>query len=184
MDGEYTTPETGYTAEGAHYNQLRERVRAHRIANGLPMDTFDEDFEDGLCTQLGIECSHCGQPEPISKKRMANANDVLRFLDVVKSAWTNKEFELVDQGEADRRAAICAGCEHNAQVVCPGCKNFVRWVFGDEMKGKGTPHDGKLKSCMVCGCQNAVKVWIPPEYGSGIPTDIPYPEHCWVANGT
>ncbi|MDP2660978.1 MAG: hypothetical protein Q8R28_09645, partial [Dehalococcoidia bacterium] len=72
----YTTPETGYTATGAHYWQLEGLVRGHRMANGLSMEGWKEVFEDGLCRQLGIEHSHCGQARPISTNRRVHVDDV------------------------------------------------------------------------------------------------------------
>lgn len=159
---------------GFSYGLMRELVIKHRKAMGFPFD--DADFQDELCRQnTAIDCS--GRVIPPGERHMTIA-DVRRFMSSL-SSWDGS---FVDQEEAERRATICAGCPMNVVVHgCKGCGGILKWV-NEKLGGNATSKDRALESCAVCGCYNAVSVWIPLEAQN---TDgLTFAEGCWkVAAG-
>jgi len=170
----YAQPETGAVFTGFSYGLMRELVIKHRKAMGFPFD--DADFQDELCRQnTAIDCS--GRVIPPGERHMTIA-DVRRFMSSL-SSWDGS---FVDQEEAERRATICAGCPMNVVVHgCKGCGGILKWV-NEKLGGNATSKDRALESCAVCGCYNAVSVWIPLEAQN---TDgLTFAEGCWkVAAG-
>lgn len=72
--------------------------------------------------------------------------------------------QTVSQELANERAVICANCPENVLYAkncstCTHVEDTVRTVIGD----KGTPLDGRLHACFICGCSNRAQVWIRPE---------------------
>lgn len=62
---------------------------------------------------------------------------------------------FVDQGEAEHRAAICAGCPKNVTVEgCGSCSamTVAKAMIGKLKGGRSTTRDGELLSCCVCLC--------------------------------
>ncbi len=119
-------------------------------------------------------------PEVLRQKRLIGFRDIKAFFAKVASWW--EAGECVSQDEADRRAAICAGCELNQSAFlpgCPGCTNMAAEVF-KFIGGKKTASDAALKSCGHCGCQNSVIVWAPLDVLVKNETELPEPpSHCW-----
>lgn len=86
------------------------------------------------------------------------------------------------QEEAERRAAICAGCPLNkAETWCAGC--FMKALMGrvaSMLGGWATSSDAKLKSCGVCGCKLSLKVWVPKGVMKYPDLKDRWPEWCWA----
>jgi hypothetical protein len=152
--------------------------------------TFDNEWATyGNCCCLALPTSlrdeACAKmsdaaPEVLRQKRLIGWRDIKAFFAKVASWW--KAGECVSQDEADRRAAICAGCELNQSAFlpgCPGCTNMAAEVF-KFIGGKKTASDAALKSCGHCGCQNSVIVWAPLDVLVSNETELPpVPAWCW-----
>jgi len=165
----YAQPETGAVFTGFSYGLMRDQVVSHRRAMGIPFN--DADFQDELCLQnTAIDCD--GRPIRPEDRHLTIA-DVRRFLSSL-SSWDGR---FVDQEEAERRATICAGCPMNVVVHgCKGCGGILKWVK-EKLGGLTTSKDRALESCAVCGCFNAVSVWIPLEAQNV--EGLTFPAHCW-----
>ncbi len=165
----YAQPETGAVFTGFAYSLMRDKVIQHRRAMDIPFD--EVAFMDELCRQnTAIPCS--GRVIPPGERHMTIA-DVRRFLSSL-SSWDGS---FVDQEEAERRATICAGCPMNVVVHgCKGCGGILKWV-NEKLGGNVTSKDRALESCAVCGCFNAVSVWLPLEAQNV--EGLEFPDHCW-----
>ena len=134
-----------------------------------------ESLRDEACAKMSDAA-----PEVLRQKRLIGWRDIKAFLLKVASWWNAGE--CVSQDEADRRAAICAGCELNQTAFlpgCPGCTNMAAEVF-KFIGGKKTASDVALKSCGHCGCQNSVIVWAPLDALVKNETELPpVPARCW-----
>ena len=136
---------------------------------------LSESLRDEACAKMSDAA-----PEVLRQKRLIAWRDIKSFFLKVASWW--KAGECVSQDEADRRAAICAGCELNQTAFlpgCPGCTNMAAEVF-KFIGGKKTASDAALKSCGHCGCQNSIIVWAPLDALVKNETELPEPpSHCW-----
>jgi len=167
--------------------QCYEAWSARCAQLGLTFDNELAVFGDCCCKALpeSLRDEACAKmsdaaPEVLRQKRLIGWRDIKAFFAAVASWW--KAGECVSQDEADRRAAICAGCELNQSVFlpgCPGCTNIAAEVF-KFIGGKKTASDAALKSCGHCGCQNSVIVWAPLDVLVKNETELPEPpSHCW-----
>ena len=136
---------------------------------------LSESLRDEACAKMSDAA-----PEVLRQKRLIAWRDIKSFFLKVASWW--KAGECVSQDEADRRAAICAGCELNQTAFlpgCPGCTNMAAEVF-KFIGGKKTASDAALKSCGHCGCQNSIIVWAPLDALVKNETELPpVPAWCW-----
>jgi hypothetical protein len=106
---------------------------------------------------------------------------------MTKFAEGGRRIESKD--EADRRAAICQACHNNKGTSerpggCGGCwkaaNPVIDFIRARIVRGQHTPYDGKLKSCLICGCDLKLQVWIPREFlGVDEKTQNAYPTFCW-----
>jgi hypothetical protein len=165
----YRQPET--KKEFVHYsrNAFFAEIQSHRLANHLEITpTWQEEIEDALCRahpEWGQ--SVCCRIEKVGARKAVSFAAMQSFLSVV-IAWmrgvAKGEEPFVDQNEADRRAAICAGCENNMQLgfSCGACADMLfrmlSQVFHTPHK---TPYDGHLGACGICSCALQVAVWVP-----------------------
>jgi len=108
-----------------------------------------------------VECMDVDPARP--KKRRLGLDDVLRGARVLLEFKLGGS-QLVDQAEAERRAAICAACHMNSgwQRPCSVCQelgDLVRSITG----GRSTSKDDRLFSCHVCACALKAAVHLPLE---------------------
>lgn len=152
----------GFVGEGTTFSMLMDRIRAYRHANGLPNGLgLEDEVECEICKRYPQECHETDVRVPYS--RAMSWQEVVqgtRMMVKFKSAGT----PLVPRQEAERRAQICSNCPLNFQVnfPCPGricgeLQHVVQSIIGNE----GTPYDGRLKSCGICGCYLTASIWIP-----------------------
>lgn len=172
--------ETGVMLNAGTVGRLKMLVRNHLEANSIPLPPyFDEWVEDTACRNLPNPAKWCEtrKPTPELKRPRWGVAQVLRFLKTVIEWGVKKGFSFVPQEEAERRAAICAGCPLNMSVQgCMGCSGVMRLVRS--IRGsRSTSQDAQLNVCDACGCELKVKVLLPLEVIDN--TGVVYPPHCW-----
>lgn len=88
--------------------------------------------------------------------------DIFRGMEVLARIAASPD-PLVEQAEAERRAALCSGCFANAHV--PGCAPCMKIpdMVASIAGAKTTKSDYLLQSCLVCKCRNSAAVWIKEE---------------------
>lgn len=94
--------------------------------------------------------------------------------------------QLVDQEEANRRAAICATCPKNTDKLVEFCVSCsTRSLVGhinQFLTSRHTPSDHLLKTCQICQCLLPMKIWVKkedmddPELRERWPTN----HQCWM----
>lgn len=162
----YRIPETGKTIGGcASLTQLLGRVREHYRAAGYaePKD-LEAKIEAYICNTVEGYCSdEFGRtPLTISEQMSHSFHAVLQGTATLVS-WVAGGSERVSQEQAELRAKVCVGCEHNLPPVgCTGCnigalQNLVNKIVG----GRKTSVDEQLKACNVCSCGLRAKVHLP-----------------------
>ena len=178
----YTQKESGKTLYAPTFHTLCEVVKAHRAANGYPIDIdYQTEIETQLCLELGGEgCKEIGLEV---KPRQLGFADVMRFTKTLGESIL-KGNPRVDSEEANRRALICTQCSANVRAHgCSGCNSkrvasLITTLTGTDK----TEHDEKLESCAYCGCLNKAQVWFPLEIlQNHIKESInkALPENCW-----
>ena len=180
-------PGTDEVIKTSSAEQTYELWTARCAELGLEFPNILASFGDCSCKALpeSLRDEACAKmsdaaPEVLRQKRLIGWRDIKAFFLKVASWW--KAGECVSQDEADRRAAICAGCELNQTAFlpgCPGCTNMAAEVF-KFIGGKKTASDAALKSCGHCGCQNSIIVWAPLDALVKNETELPpVPARCW-----
>lgn len=166
----YETPPDKYRAtfpDGTvivqnHREDWYSKIKAHFVMNGYPLpDDWKEQFEHQLCQLLppGFCKWETGEDaRPLLEARLT-MGDLFRGMEVLLRIAASPD-PLVDQKEADRRAAICGGCFANLHI--PGCAPCMKIpdMVASIAGARTTKYDYLLKSCGVCHCQNSAAVWI------------------------
>lgn len=185
----FVHPETGYESIAIDIHTWMDSIRAHRDANNLPPITVEQAMEQ-LCQTLPP--SWCSHPAPVQAAHR-HVSTRLRWRDIVEGTkaylgFIASGFETVSQDEANRRAAICAGCF--LQVVpqgCGACVKIGRLITGN-VASKTTIHDRLLanKACAVCLCGTKSIVHFPMpllEKADTPEKQSAYPTFCWRKQG-
>lgn len=163
----FTVEQTGVTLKSASAATLQRATLNHFRANDIPLPqgSFKEWFEDAMCRQQGYGDPFCGDA-PKKLPKQASSVTWRQLESFTKTMWglVAGGLKLVDQAEADRRAAICAACPLNQEfgVGCQGCKTFLRRA-AEALGSRVTGSDADLKDCLACGCVLKLKVWIPQD---------------------
>ena len=184
---QYLVPYTGHTITGTSFNQLMMNIRKHLNANDLDHITIEEgiveDYNAQIFSKVNPGCCYDTAIVPLNERRLSWM-DVVRFTKtMVKNIAGGSQ--RVTQEEADRRAAICAGCPLNqATNNCKSCSNsgLAAATIGLLVGDKQTSSHEHLYSCLHCGCFIKAMVWFPKEDLQHTPPDgfekTP-PQNCW-----
>lgn len=173
----YVEPETGMKIAHNHWRSFLEKAFKHREANGLYTGGGWQDIVWDLLCRQNPQVPSIDTEKP--ERRMDFA-DVRRFA-ITLSNWLGAEEKWVAQEEAERRAAICAGCPYNVVVSgCWGCKGPLNWIV-EMMGNRQTSRDADLQQCSKCFCTLRAKVHIPLDVmleGQEPLEDLP--DFCWL----
>jgi len=157
-------PDLGFVGQGYLFEVIANRCRDWRRANGVPIGLgFEDELEQALCRQHPSACETDDPREPIQPRRL-NYRDVLVGTQVMAS-FIAKGMPVVDQAEAERRAAICANCIANQDFgrPCSGICGKLEEIVTKIVGGKHTSKDDSLNSCVICGCYLKAAVWMDRE---------------------
>lgn len=179
-DYSYTVPQTGITLYSNTMFKLADMVRTHLDANG---------FYTSIISQAEIENEWCKTHDGACMEDSITSRPMIlqQVITFTRTMLLNlaQGGKRVDQAEADRRAAICSGCEFNmAPSGCAPCLNSgaaaatVGVLIGD----RKTSSDSTLQSCHICGCMNKAQVWFPlADLQGGMSQTLKdtLPSNCW-----
>lgn len=180
---------TGIPVEGTNFNMVVNRIRDARKANGIPEGIgFEDEVEKWLCEDHPTECELYDPNAP--RQRSLTITDVIHGTKVLL-AFKMAGSPLVSAEEANRRAAICNGCQFNIQFpkpcsgICPDLKRVVEGIIGNQRTSLAQDN----RSCSICGCFTESQVWLPLDILDRGLTDemrnqfnsIP---HCWKKTQT
>lgn len=161
----YTQLETSYELKSPSLTALLKQIRAHRVANNIPIGVaINQEIENACCKELLARypnyngCVDSNDQTPFRGKM--NISHVFDFLKTA-AVWLAKGAKFVDQAEANRRAEICLGCPKNSDIgncIPCGAGSLLKSI-----KGGSTLLDDKLHVCGACGCYLPAKIWFPKE---------------------
>lgn len=177
----YTQPETGVVIKDIHWNGFLKRIRAHRLANDLPLQAgWVDELQDTLCRENpDLPCQEVGYVE-----RRYTQDDVQRFVSTMLEL--NASNELVSEEEQRRRIDICAICPKN--ISMGGCK-FCVWLAqkttqllaGRKIHRVSETHK---RACGACGCDITSKTAVPMAVlkvvDEKLGTTPDYDSRCWM----
>jgi hypothetical protein len=178
----YQQPETGFKIQTRSWSQMLQQVHSHRVGNlGCDIqEGWQARLEHDYCLQNSLDgtqwCSDEKYYAP-DESRPLHWFDIQRFL-FSMIQWVAGGRKLVEQDEAERRAAICATCPKNVDlhVACPSCVKLDALIA--ETKGdRATSLDASLRNCEVCRCHNSTAVFFPLESMSN--KGLTFPDFCW-----
>lgn len=179
----YQQPETGFKIHTRSWSQMLRQVRSHRLGNeGTDLsEGWEARMEHDYCEQNnlgGTQWCEDGKYYAPDKNRPLHWSDIQRFL-FSMIQWIAGGRKLVEQDEAERRAAICVECKDynvDLHVSCPSCVKLDA-LIAEVKGGRSTSLDDKLKNCSVCRCHNQTSVWMPNESIST--KGLEFPPWCW-----
>lgn len=177
----YTQPETGVSFKDIHWGGFIKRIRAHRLANDLPLQGgWVEELQDTLCRDNpDLPCAEVGHIA-----RYYTQDDVQRFVSTMLELNASKT--VVDEEEQRRRIDICATCPKNINMG--GCK-FCVWIAqkttellaGRKLYRVSETHK---RACGACGCDITAKTAVPlavlKVVDEKLGTAPDYAEGCWM----
>lgn len=168
------------------WESLVKSVRAHLKGNGLPIPAdLNLEMMARYCELTGAP--ECAEHDPNATERQTFMQDSQRFLRAMQDAVING---LVDQAEAERRAAICSACPQNKEQQfqwCMGCAAQTAATKLAKMTlGVHTSHDAKLHHCRICHCDLKLKPWVrreamdEPQFRTKWENEV---VKCWMIGG-
>lgn len=182
-------PHCGFWLKHYEWRAFEAQVRQHNASNGHE----EWDYETAACEQLPPgSCLYADgrQPEPFENEMSIDAIGHAGHALIHLTLGYLFGSPLVDQAEAERRAAICARCPMNVSIrLCLTCrgmegiKELVHRVVGSNT----TSSDADLQGCRICSCQTRTIVWIKPDILAKGFTETQRartPSHCWKLNMT
>lgn len=152
----------GHVTEATDRATWYEKIRKHETDNGRELDAdWKEHAQDQLCRILPP--GWCRYEDGAVQRSYVNVrlsrDDWFRGMKVLTDIVTTDE-PLVDQAEAERRAAICSSCPANVPIegcsACVGMLNVIAQVRG----AVTTEAEPLLKACSICHCSNKAQVWV------------------------
>lgn len=157
-------PLTKYPLEGTTFGMLYDRAVSYRRSNSIPIGLdYEDEIECKVCERYPDECE-------ISKRGLGIPLVAPGLYDVVRGSMVMinhkaHESQLVDQAEAERRAAICSKCPFKAQMTlpCARCLSALENVVLAITGAHHTQYDERLAACGVCKCYISASVWLPLE---------------------
>ena len=177
-------PHCGFWMKHYSWHAFDEMVRKHNAANGHE----PWDHESAACEQLPPgSCVYADGSHPAPFDTEMNVEALAASAHALAALTAEYLFgnPLVDQAEAERRAAICARCNYNQEVrACLNCngltniKNLIHKAVGDNK----TSMDASLWNCRTCTCSLKTIVWIKGdilEKGFTENQRARSPGHCW-----
>lgn len=181
----YWQKETNHWMTGITWQALAKKVAQHRNNNNIPQDeNLFNEIEQQMCDNMSVEdrLNYCDAGARLPKS--IGWRQVEAFLKTA-GAFIASGGVLVDQAEAERRAAICAACPLNVGMHgCGVCRTTVD-AFRATILQRSTSQDAGLLNCGVCGCENKTQVHIPIETLRAGTGDLDYSVNpsCWKLKG-
>lgn len=175
--------ESEFTLEAPTFDKLVELVADHRSANNKPAG----DPKSEIMVQIGTRNPSFVLNQPPSMA--ANITNKIQSFATALKNYILSGGKLVDQNTANIRAKTCSSCHNNKDepgvVGCVPCAKLagagVQFIRASVLAGRKTPHEMKLKSCALCGCDIRLKIWFPVKYFDPNSVEInKWPTFCWM----
>lgn len=170
--------------ESDTFENLITGVTNYRIANQRKLGNPGADIESYICSTYPQQCN-LSQP-PVSDTFVEDNPEGANFRERVTQWSANRyarvgSIALVEQDEANRRAAICLTCPQNQEwrIGCPPCISATERTL--VLLRQNQNAEPTTLGCALSGQDNATAVWMPE---SLLKHRVQYldslPDHCWM----
>jgi hypothetical protein len=174
--------------EGQGYEELERRVLEFRLRqgslvdpSGCDLEVVRADLKNYICTNFPRNCTQTPRAAPAPTDapiiRRPFYPNIQRL-----SEWyarvAYRSLQFVDAAEANRRAAICAGCPQNCDFVggCAPCNHQIERNALMVLGGRRVQNEPDLKACRVFGHHLPAAVWMRDPYSE---PSHEVPSFCW-----
>lgn len=156
----YCHKESGHWSVATDHYNFYEKIKAHRIANGLPPITIEE-AEDQLCATLGPDWCESDKDDPNWVNTRLSISDIVGASRIYRQ-WKAEGKPFVSQEETERRQKICSSCYLNVHVSgCGGlCQELIA-ITAEVKDLEKTGYESKLHNCAVCHCSGVSQTRFP-----------------------
>lgn len=178
-------PDTKMYFKASNLADLVKMEIRHRTANNLPIDNLADIIEARLCSRMptGI----CRDTET-SKINVSHSKPIENLIN--RTLRIDRESRLqaiqVSKDEANRRADICADCQHNVSYSggCASCRG-IGAVVKQALAGRTVNAHAKVKSCELVGMLVIPLVYTADKiiYAAVKDRRNKYPSKCWLSKG-
>lgn len=168
-------PVTGTVLKGSSWNDISKKWLKFLAAENRPITAaWRAEMDALICAQN--KKAPCREVRDKGQKSIGRLQ--IESFARASLRWINAR-RFAPPEEAERRAAICASCEHNVKIArgCARCWKWIDYVIG-KIKRIRTSKDDKLEACLNCECPLKLKVHVPAEALKDDP--FSYPDHCWI----
>lgn len=180
------THETGHTTRSSIYDDWVSRSKDHLRANNLPLPLdFEAQLNDQLCGVIPPEFCDRDPGDTAWVDTRFTWADLAEGMKIFGN-WAVSGLSLVEEKEANRRAAICVSCPLNVNISgCSTCHKIASLLTGAVAQKKGA-HDDSLRACAICHCALRAMVWFPIEVlaeNESSEKQNLRPGFCWAKSG-
>lgn len=165
----------GTRFRGESWKDLIKRVTEYRARNGQEKGDPEAEIFTQYCTRMP---NHCGMqaPRPVVPHSMTFNQKVLQWFSSLLEWKRKNPLPRCTDGEAARRAAICARCPMQRSLVesCESCIRTIRHGRKTLLDGQASRHQN-LQPCAALGedCMVSVHIDQPKVPDSSVPAE------CW-----
>ena len=169
----------GHTIRTDTYETLIDEIFRHRLRVGKPTESIEAEVARYFCQRWP---SSCVQTPAAITGDDTPARRVARSAARLAAAQPAGGYDLVNQGTASERAAICAKCPLQVawKTGCSSCSASTAALLLQIRKLRNTPSDGQLMACSIAGWENQTAVHLPESVVKpDADTLKTLPENCW-----
>jgi hypothetical protein len=163
--------------EGDTYAKVAENVLYQRLRNSRPPGNPLQELYDYVCQTWPHMC----RETETSQRDLAGEPLSSRMLTWLSNFQATSGLDDgTTQAEADRRAAICAGCPRNVQFYgCGSCGEHIRAQTFIYLRNRSTPDSDRLSACETLAEPPKLTVWSTKLKPLTAEQQTNVPENCW-----
>lgn len=162
------------------YETLIDEIFRQRLRAGKNTASIEAEVARYFCTNWPYACIN-DNPKPMTGDDTP-ARRVARSAARLAAGQPAGGYDLVNQGVANERAAICAKCPYQIawKTGCSSCSASTAALLLQLRKLRNTPSDGKLMACSLSGWENQTAVHLPEKIVKPDEETLKtLPDNCW-----
>ncbi len=158
--------------------KLVTAITEYRAMNNIAAGDPRQEVVDFTCARYPSGCRSNAKPLKAVAEHLPLVSRVTRWLTIIIRGMSKQPGSYVSKLEANRRAAICLQCPHQANWLnqCPGCAAGMRRLSSSVRRGMEADGGEKLLGCGVLGEDTRTSVFLDKLAPSARPE---LPDFCW-----
>lgn len=171
-EGHFFQDKDGVVIRADSWAGLVTRVKNYRKRNGFAAGDAEREVTEQACSR---NPGYCSEENAAYRVELNKSNLKGRVLAWLAKMRGSKDKQLSFTEDAQRRAAICAGCQFNQALPggCASCKAALKESRGQLIGAR--PQDGRLNACAILGEDLITSVW----FEQITEDNAELPAHCW-----